>query len=98
VPEHRLQINLAKVSNFVRKYRGVGMEGSSDGHAPILLLAVQPGRFFGIDAETRQFDTSDIPYVTPANDNAPTKVRLAARCGALLRRLIDLRRLSRPVT
>jgi hypothetical protein len=54
--------------------------------------------FSELNAETRQFDTSDIPYVTPANDNAPTKVRLAARCGALLRRLIDLRRLSRPVT
>ena len=53
--------------------------------------------FSELDGETRQFDTSDIPYVTPANDNAPTKVRLAARCGALLRRLIDLRRL-RPVT
>jgi hypothetical protein len=54
--------------------------------------------FSEFDAETRQFDTSDIPYVTPANDIAQTKVRLAARCGALLRRLIDLRRLSRPVT
>jgi hypothetical protein len=51
-----------------------------------------------LDAETRQFDTSDVPYVTPANDNNPTKVRLAPRCGALLRRLIALRRLSRPVT
>ena len=48
--------------------------------------------------ETHQFDTSDVPYVTPANDNAPTKVRLAARCGALLRRLIAVHRLSRPVT
>jgi hypothetical protein len=46
-PERRLEINLAKILSFVRKYRGVGMEGSSDGHAPILLLAVQPGRFFG---------------------------------------------------
>ena len=50
------------------------------------------------DAEPCQFDTSDVPYVTPANDNAPTKVRLSARCGALLRRLIALHRLSRPVT
>jgi hypothetical protein len=54
--------------------------------------------FSELDGETRQFDTSDVPYVTPANDNAPTKVRLAARCGALLRRLIALHRLSRPVT
>jgi hypothetical protein len=47
---------------------------------------------------TRQFDTSDVPYVSPANDNAPTKMRLAARCGALLRRLIALHPLSRSVT
>ena len=45
-PEHRLEINLAKILSFVRKYSGVGIEGSSDGHAPILLFAVQPGRFF----------------------------------------------------
>jgi hypothetical protein len=51
--------------------------------------------FSKLDAETRQFDTSDVPYVTPANDNAPTKVRLAARCGTLLRRLIALQRLVR---
>jgi hypothetical protein len=48
-----LEINLAKILTFIRKYRGVGMEGFSDGHAPILLLAVQPGRFFG----TRCWDT-----------------------------------------
>ena len=54
--------------------------------------------FSELDAETRQFDTSDVPYVSPANDNAPTKMRLAARCGALLRRLIALHRLRRPVT
>ena len=53
--------------------------------------------FSELDSETGQFDTSDVPYVTPANDNAPTKVRLAARCGALLRRLIAVHRLSRPV-
>ena len=54
--------------------------------------------FSEFDAETRQFDTSDVPYVTPANDNPQTKVRLAARCGALLRRLMALHRLSRPVS
>jgi hypothetical protein len=54
--------------------------------------------FSEFDAETRQFDTSDVLYVTPANDNSPTKVRLAARCGALLHRIIALHRLSRPVT
>jgi hypothetical protein len=35
------EIDLAKILTFVRKYRGVGMEGSSDGHTPILLLAIQ---------------------------------------------------------
>jgi hypothetical protein len=54
--------------------------------------------FSELDADTRQFDTSEVAYVTPANDDAATKVRLAARCGALLRRLIGLHRLSRPVT
>ena len=54
--------------------------------------------FSELEGETHQFDTSDVPYVYPANDNAPTKVRLAARFGALLRRLIALHRLSRPVT
>ena len=54
--------------------------------------------FSELDAETRQFDASDVPYVIPANDNAPSKMRLVARCGALLRRLIALHRLGRPVT
>jgi hypothetical protein len=40
--------------------------------------------------ELGAFDTSDVPWVIPANDNAPTKARLAARCGALFRRLIVL--------
>jgi hypothetical protein len=54
--------------------------------------------FSELDDETCRFDTSDVPYVNPANDNAPTKMRLAARCGALLRRLIALHRLNRSVT
>jgi hypothetical protein len=41
-------------------------------------------------AELAQFDISDIPRVIPANDNAPTKVRLTARFTALFRRLIVL--------
>jgi hypothetical protein len=41
-------------------------------------------------AELDDFDISDIPWVNPANDNAPTKVRLTARCTALFRRLIVL--------
>jgi hypothetical protein len=39
-------------------------------------------------ADLDEFDIRDISWVIPANDNAPTKVRLTARCGALLRRLI----------
>jgi hypothetical protein len=41
-------------------------------------------------------DFTDIPYVTPANDNIPTKNRLSARVGALLRRLIALRGFNWP--
>jgi hypothetical protein len=37
-----------------------------------------------------------IPYVTPANDNAPTKDRLSTRVGALLCRLIALHGLIKP--
>ena len=29
-----------------------------------------------------------IPYVTPANDNVPTSLRLRAHCRALVRRLV----------
>ncbi len=50
------------------------------------------------DAEKGDPDPSDIPYIIAANDNAPTKVRLAARCGALLRRLIALHGLTRPIS
>jgi hypothetical protein len=39
-------------------------------------------------------DLTDIPYVTPANDNARTKGRLSDRCGVLLRRLIALHGLT----
>ena len=33
---------------------------------------------------------TDVPFVTPANDNFRVKDRLSARCGALLRRLIAM--------
>jgi hypothetical protein len=52
--------------------------------------------FAEIDAETRQPDTTDIPYVIPANDNSPTKVRLSVRCWTLLRRLIAMHSLRWP--
>ena len=35
-------------------------------------------------------DSTDIPYVTPSNDNVRSKDCLSGRCGALLRRLIAL--------
>jgi hypothetical protein len=44
--------------------------------------------FSELDAvELDDIDISDIPWLIPANDNMPAKVRLTARCGALLRRL-----------
>jgi hypothetical protein len=51
--------------------------------------------FAELDPEKCRLDTTNIPYVIPANDNAPTKVRLSARCGALLRRLIAMHSLNR---
>jgi hypothetical protein len=41
-------------------------------------------------------DFTDIPYITPANDNAPTKNGLSGRVGAALRRLGALRRFNWP--
>ena len=41
-------------------------------------------------------DFTNIPYVTPANDNAPTKNGLSGRVGAVLRRLGALRRFNWP--
>jgi hypothetical protein len=41
-------------------------------------------------------DFTDIPYVTPANDNFLVKDRLSIRCGTLLRRLIALHGLCCP--
>jgi hypothetical protein len=35
-------------------------------------------------------DSTDIPYVTPANDNLRVRDRLSARCATLLHRLIAL--------
>ena len=46
----------------------------------------------------RHGEPDDIHYVTPANDDASTKFRLATRCGPFLRRLIALHGLSRPVS
>ena len=40
------------------------------------------------DDFAQPFDPADIPYITSANDNVPTKLMLSARCRALLHRLI----------
>jgi hypothetical protein len=52
--------------------------------------------FEELDADKCQSDTTDIAYVIPANDNVPTKVRLSARCRALLRRLMVIQSLTWP--
>ena len=38
------------------------------------------------DSDTSWVGTTDVPYITPANDNFRVKDRLSARLGALLRR------------
>jgi hypothetical protein len=50
--------------------------------------------FTDLSAEMRRPDPIDIPYVISANDNVPGRVRLSARCRALLLRLIAMRRLN----
>ena len=77
---------------MVVEWCGVGVlcEGSSDGHASILLSCFQARRFRRTASDEDWADFTDIPYVMPANDNTRTKDRLSARCGALLRRLITL--------
>jgi hypothetical protein len=60
-----------------------------DAHRSFYLAARQNDFDLPAPDEDR-VDFTDIPYVTPANDNFRVKVRLAARCGALLRRLIAL--------
>jgi hypothetical protein len=57
-------------------------------------LAAQQDDFDLPAPDAAGVDFSDIPYVTPANDNARTKDRLSSRSGALLRRLIGLHSLS----
>ena len=57
-------------------------------------LASRKDDFAEPAADLSTIDSTDIPYVMPANDNAWTKDRLSARCGALLRRLIALHRFT----
>jgi predicted transglutaminase-like cysteine proteinase len=44
--------------------------------------------FVTVAGELRQSDLVDIPFAIPANDNVPVKLRLSARCRALLLHLI----------
>ena len=44
--------------------------------------------FATVAGELRQSDLVDIPFAIPANDNVPVKLRLSARCRALLLHLI----------
>jgi hypothetical protein len=53
---------------------------------PSFYLACRKDDFAEPAADLSTIDSTDIPYVMPANDNAWTKDRLSARCGALLRR------------
>jgi hypothetical protein len=57
-------------------------------------LAARQDDFDVPDPDEPPVDLTDIPYVTPANDNARSKGRLSSRCGVLLRRLIALHGLS----
>ena len=57
-------------------------------------LAAQQDDFDLPAPDAAGVDFADIPYVTPANDNTPTKNRLSTRCGVLLRRLIGPHSLS----
>jgi hypothetical protein len=41
-----------------------------------------------LTAKADQSNAIAIPYVTPANDNVPTSLRLRAHCRALLRHLV----------
>jgi hypothetical protein len=50
--------------------------------------------FTDLSAEMRRPDPVDIPYVISANDNVPARVRLSARCRALLLRLIAMHRFN----
>jgi hypothetical protein len=57
-------------------------------------LAARQDDFDVSTPDDAQVDFSEIHFITPANDNARTKDRLSTRCGALLRRLIGLHRVS----
>jgi hypothetical protein len=59
-------------------------------------LSSKQNDFAEFDAEKGQLEMVDIPYVTPANDNLPTRFRLSARCRVLLRRLLAMHSVSLP--
>jgi hypothetical protein len=87
------KIDLAKILDFEENDMGFGgfVRGPVMDTRRSYYLQPNQDHFSEPDgARCGGFDTSDIPWVIPANDNAPTKVRLAARCRALFRRLIVL--------
>ena len=53
-------------------------------------LAPRQDDFVEPVSDANWVDSTDVPYVTPANDNLRVKDRLSARCGSLLRRLIAI--------
>jgi hypothetical protein len=50
--------------------------------------------FTDLSGEMQRSDPVDVCHVSPANDNTPVRVRLAAHCRALLVRLIAMHRLT----
>jgi hypothetical protein len=57
-------------------------------------LAARQDDFDSPAPDEGRVNVINIPYVSPANDNIPTKDRLSIRVGALLRRLIVLHGLN----
>jgi len=65
------------------------MRGPFNGSAPIFLPEFRSRRSRRADRKSRSVQRDiAIPYVTPANDNVPTSLRMLAHCRALLRRLV----------
>jgi hypothetical protein len=68
-----------------------------DGHPSFYLASRQDD--FDVPAQDNEgwVNFTDIPYVTPANDNGPTRNGLFGRVVAALRRLRALRRFNWPL-
>ena len=59
-------------------------------------LALRQDDFVEPVSDANWVDSTDVPYVTPANDNLRVKDRLSARRGSLPRRLLALHSLGWP--